>query len=84
MHDTRKGEKFFLEWYDGVSDEEGVARVLWGEVEVWILRFSRSKTEYKSKGLPPAIIHDQLGFTVFRNFTTSRRRIATCLPAWIS
>ena len=35
MYDARKSKKFFLGWYDGVSDEEGVARVIWGEVEVW-------------------------------------------------
>jgi hypothetical protein len=34
MYNTRKSKKFFLRWRDGVSDEEGVTRVLRGEVKI--------------------------------------------------
>jgi len=43
VYDARKGKKFFLRRYDWVSDDEGVAWVLRGEVKVWNFRFSRSE-----------------------------------------
>jgi len=44
VYDTRKSEKFFLRWYDGVSNEEGITRVLWGEIEVWAFISAGVKT----------------------------------------
>lgn len=48
MYDTRKSKKFFLRWYDRVSDEEGIAWVLRGEVEVWPFVLAGAKTPHRS------------------------------------
>jgi len=46
MYDTRKSKKFFLKRYDWVSDEEGISRVIWGEVEVCAFVSAGAKAPY--------------------------------------
>jgi hypothetical protein len=87
MYDTGKSKKFFLRWYDGVPNEKGVARVLWGEVEVWSPNFSERKNAKLGRKITscnyarPAGVY---GVPEFYNFTEEDSDLPTCTGQLIS
>ena len=81
MDNAGLGEEVVLGGEEGRADEEGVAWVGWGEVEVCRAgEGSRGDGDGDGGRIPPARMHGQLAQSLAsRNLVTSRRRMPACL-----